>query len=93
MTKRGVAVLSGLLALLVAGCAAQKISETDAPRMDAQVLHARLADPEMVLLDVRAGSPDPSGRKITGSITEDPDAVAEWAKKYPKDKTLVLYCS
>jgi len=57
-------------------------------------LKARLQDPEFVIIDVRG--PDylkPGEPKIPGAVVEDPKLIDQWADKYPKDKTLILYCS
>ena len=34
-----------------------------------------------------------SGKKISGATWEDADEWELWTAKYPKDKTIVLYCS
>ena len=66
----------------------------DAPKMTKEDLKGRLGDPEVVVVDVRAGgSWDNSPTKIKGAVREDPTAVQSWVEKYPKDKTLVFYCS
>jgi rhodanese-related sulfurtransferase len=47
-----------------------------------------------VLIDVRAGKDwTESDTKIKGAVREDPKEFSSWADKYPKDKTLVLYCA
>ena len=64
------------------------------PRMTKEELKVRLGDPEVVVVDVRAGgSWTDSATKIKGAVREDPKAVQSWFQKYPKDKTLVFYCS
>jgi rhodanese-related sulfurtransferase len=46
------------------------------------------------VIDVRAaGDWDGSDRKIAGAVREDPAAAGKWEGKYPKGKTLVLYCA
>ena len=42
---------------------------------------------------VAPGDWAPSNTKIKGAIREDPPKVSSWMEKYPKDKTLVFYCS
>jgi len=84
-----------ILALGGAGCAAPgKIATGDVPRMQADELLARLGDPALVVIDVRsAGDWDGSPVKIKGAIREASKGVSEWASNYPKEKTIVLYCT
>jgi hypothetical protein len=76
-------------AALITACASD-----DPPRMTTEELKGMLGDPELVVVDVRAGgSWTDSTTKIKGAVREDPAAVQNWVQKYPKDKTLVFYCS
>ncbi len=64
------------------------------PRMTTEELKGMLGDPEVVVVDVRAGSSwTDSKTKIKGAAREDPKAVQSWLQKYSKDRTLVFYCS
>jgi hypothetical protein len=64
------------------------------PRMSIDDLKHRLGSSDTVILDVRTGwSWSASNDKIAGAIREDPKQFSHWYDKYPKDKTLVLYCS
>ena len=66
----------------------------DAPRMTIEDLKGRLGNPEVIVVDVRAGgSWTDSTTMIKGAVREDPKVVEKWIGKYPKDKTLVFYCS
>jgi len=71
-------------------CAGERVS-----RMSKEELKEMLGKPELVVLDVRSGSDwKKSDQKIQGAVREDPDKPAKtWAEKYPKDKTIVLYCA
>jgi len=64
-------------------------------RMAKEELKPMLGRPDVVVVDVRIGKEwEDSKWKIQGAIREDPEKdVKSWASKYPKDKTLVLYCS
>ena len=99
MMKNAVGFLVSLmLALLVlgsSGCAAPaKIAAGDVPRMQVDELNARLGDPSLVVIDVRAaGDWEGSSTKIKGAIRETSKSVSDWASNYPKDKTIVLYCT
>ncbi len=81
---------------LIGGCATvEGVPVSDqVPRMSIEDLKARLGSPETIVLDVRTGwSWSSSSYKIAGAIREDPREFSHWYGKYPKDKTLVLYCS
>ena len=66
----------------------------DVPRMSKEALKERLADPDVIILDVRTGSDwKASEFKIKGAVRASSDNVDSWAAKYAKDKTLVLYCA
>jgi rhodanese-related sulfurtransferase len=65
-----------------------------ASKMTQEELREKLGDPDLVVVDVRAESSWRSSKtKIKGAVREDPKGVEAWAHKYPKDKTLVFYCS
>ena len=64
------------------------------PRISADELKSRLDDPSLVLIDVRAGGDwNESSAKIKGARREVYEKAEEWAPKYDKDKTIVLYCA
>jgi rhodanese-related sulfurtransferase len=66
----------------------------EAPRMPQEELKAMLASPDLIILDVRYGKDwTDSDVKIKGAVREDPKVFKSWANKYPKDKTIVLYCA
>jgi rhodanese-related sulfurtransferase len=62
--------------------------------MTREELKAMLGNPDVIILDVRK-KPDwvTSNRNIQAAIHEDYERVKEWAGKYPRGKTLVLYCA
>jgi amino acid transporter len=66
----------------------------EVPRMSKEELKAALGNNELVVIDVRVGKDwDASEIKIKGAVREDPKALDSWVARYPKDKTLVLYCA
>jgi rhodanese-related sulfurtransferase len=66
----------------------------DAPRISKEELKGMLGKDNVVIIDVRAGIDlEKSDQKIAGAVIEDPGKVETWMAKYPKDKTLVFYCS
>jgi rhodanese-related sulfurtransferase len=82
------------LIFFVVGMLTTFAESADIPRMTVDELKAMLGNSDLVTVDVR-GSGDwaESDLKIKGAVREDPVAVETWAKKYSKDKTLVLYCA
>ena len=89
-------VFLAVVTLLVASATAAKDSEKkpfpDIPRITKQELMDKLADPEVIIIDVRPEQQWNSAKlKILGATHEDPTAIELWAEKYPKDKTIVLY--
>ena len=66
----------------------------DAPRMTKDELKGMLGSPDLVIVDVRYGKDwTDSDLKIKDAVREDPEAFQSWMNKYPKDKTIVLYCA
>ena len=63
-------------------------SEADVPRMTIEKLKSMLGDPDLIILDVDWPF---NATKIKGAVRENPEGVSGWYKKYPKDKTIVLY--
>ncbi len=83
-------------ALIILGLGTQLACASDkAARMSKEELKEILGKPDVVVLDVRAGSDwKNSDQKVLGAVREDPNEPAKsWAEKYPKDKTVVLYCA
>lgn len=66
----------------------------ETPRIEKEKLKEMLGQPELILIDVRAGGDwKASTQKIKGALREDPGQPESWMKKYPTDKTLVFYCA
>jgi rhodanese-related sulfurtransferase len=66
----------------------------DVPRITKDELKPMLGNPDLIIIDVRIESSwNESDAKIKGAVREQPIHIESWANKYPKDKTLVLYCS
>jgi len=84
-------VLMTALAALGAGLAA---AGDDAPRIGKDDVKAGLGKADTSIIDVRAPSDwKESKLKIKGAAREDPGDVEKWASRYPKDRTLILYCA
>ena len=91
--------LASILCLMIlgtVGCVALTPGKgVEAQKISKEQLLSMMENPEVVILDVReSGSWKDSRFKIKGAVREDPEKdVQGWFDKYPKDKTLVFYCS
>ncbi len=62
--------------------------------MSKEELRSLLGNPDLIVIDVRQeGDWDKSDSKIKGAVREIPDEADFRMEKYPKDRTLVFYCS
>ncbi len=87
-------VLAAALSLTVVGVLTGSAIAAEVPTITKEDLRAKLGDPNLVVLDVRQGRDwKTSDVKIKGAVRENPGDIAGWAGKYPKNKTLVLYCA
>jgi rhodanese-related sulfurtransferase len=84
-----------LLVSLVAFLAASLAGGADGfTVIDKDQLKEELTKPDVIVIDVRATHDwDSSQWKIQGAQRQSPAEVKEWIDKYPKDKTIVLYCA
>ena len=68
--------------------------QDNVPRMTKDELKSRIGTPDVVVIDVRSqGDWNKEKEMIKGAVRENPIDVSSWMDKYPKDKTLVFYCS
>ena len=81
--------------VLLQGCAHAPASEVTVPRITKEKMMSMLGNPEVIVLDVRTAQDwENTEWKIKGAIREDRnDESGAWMDKYPKDKTLILYCA
>ena len=57
-------------------------------------LREKFTRPGVIVIDVRVPHDwDSSDWKIQGAQRQLPSETKEWMGKYPKDKTIVLYCA
>jgi rhodanese-related sulfurtransferase len=85
-------VLSGAL-FFSASCGHRILPVGEAPRITTQKLSTLLDDPGVVIVDLRHDLFwEDSAEKIPGAVRGTPKDVS-WAKEYPKDTFLVLYCA
>ncbi len=92
--KHFIAVALAVLFVFTVSAFAADPSE-NVPRMTKEQLLPLLNDPNVVVLDARQmGDWDNSQTKIKGAVRVDPKAkVGSLLDAYPKDKTVVIYCS
>ncbi len=89
--RRIIAVMTGLA---LSWSLSTILLAEDVPRMTPEELKGMIGNPNLVIIDVRANVDWlGSNLKIEGAVREDPKKVRAWMEKYPKDKTLVFYCS
>lgn len=94
MRKKTFAALGALFLLTASMLSSMDSLATEPLRITKEELKQRLGDPNVVIVDVRAGRDwSKSDRKITGAVREEPDDEGAWATRYPKGKLIVLYCA
>jgi len=90
MLKTMASVVVALLLLVFANFA----RAGEAHMMTKEQLLPLLGKPDVIIIDVRTNYDwDSSKVKIKGAVREEGMKFASWMKKYPKDKTIVLYCA
>ena len=66
----------------------------EVPRISIEAAKKIINNPDVIFIDLRtAKSWWRSSTKIPNAVREEPGAVKQWAAKYTKDKTLILYCA
>ncbi|OGR28223.1 MAG: hypothetical protein A2139_07775 [Desulfobacca sp. RBG_16_60_12] len=84
----------GIVASLMLAFSWACAAAPEAPRVDKETLKSWLADPQVVIVDVRFGKDwQDSHTKIKSAIRLDPKEVQTWAASLPKEKKIVLYCA
>lgn len=88
------AILIIMIGLLSIASCTKPSGRQAVPRMTVEELKTGLGNPNLVVIDVRTG-PDwkNSQTKIEGAVHEDPFKIGTWIDKYPKEKTIVIYCT
>ncbi len=92
-TTRGALIIASCLAVVLLSSAIvtayQKVQ-----MMGIDELKTVLDNPDIAVIDVRTGIDwNSSEWKIRGAIREDPLDVDKWSARFPKDKTLIIYCA
>ncbi len=90
-----IGILTAVLGIILVGCLREFLPEPGIPRISREEVRSLLESPDVIILDVR--QPDDwnkSKQKIAGAVREDPETdIQTWARKYPKNKKLIFYCS
>ena len=81
-----------LLVFIVFAHGVVKADDTHA--MTKEQLLPLLGKSDVIIIDVSSNEGwDSRDRKIPGALREEPMKFESWMNKYPKDKTIILYCS
>lgn len=93
--KHYLSVALAVLIVLAALSAIAAAPSDNVPRMTKEELRPLIDDPNVVVLDARQKDDwDNSKGKIKGAVRVEPKAkLAAYLDKYPKDRTIVIYCS
>ena len=94
MKARSFGLIRGVITVVTICIVTQLAIAAEVSRITKEELKSRFDDLDVVIVDVRTGKDwKGSELKIKGALREDPSSFSSWANKYPKDKTLVLYCA
>lgn len=94
MKLRIAAAFTSLFLAVVSAVPAGALAAGAPPRITKEELKARLGDSTVSIIDARSASEWSGGdAKIPGAVRGDPNDVGSWAKDYPRDRTLVIYCA
>jgi hypothetical protein len=86
-------VISTVVLVLIA-LAYGVVRADDSHMMTKEQLRSMLGKPDVIIIDVRTNYDwDNSKVKIPGAVREEGMKFGSWMNKYPKDKTIVLYCN
>lgn len=88
-TLKAIAAISFVLIVL-----APFVVASEAVRISQDDLKLKLGESDVVIVDVRSYTDWTLSReKIKGAVREDYRDFKGWAAKYPKDRTIILYCA
>ena len=94
ITAMGLYVKSWFLAFAFVIFTASFAGANGVASINPDQLKNQLTNPDVIVIDVRVEQEWNSGQwKIQGARRESPGNVSQWMSKYPKDKTIVLYCA
>ena len=98
MIIRNPVAAAGLIIALMVGIllcrTAASADSIEVPRISIEHTRQMLANPNVVIIDVRTAKAWwRSPTKIANAVREELGSAEQSAQKYPKDKTLIFYCS
>jgi hypothetical protein len=98
MITRNVFAAAFLIFVLMSGTplgpTAASATSIEVPRISIERTRQMLASTDTVIIDVRTAKAWwRSTTKIENAVREEPGSLERWAQKYPKNKTLIFYCS
>jgi hypothetical protein len=98
MIKRNFVFAAGLIIVLLAGILLCRpmvsAASIEVPRISIERTKQMLSNPDVVIIDVRTAKTWwRSTSKIKNALREEPGSLKRLAEKYPKEKTLIFYCS
>jgi len=87
-------ILQVVLLTAISALGAGMATAGDAPRISKDEVKARLGAADTSIIDLRAVTDWWAAKlKIKGAVRENPRDIDSWASRYPKDRTLILYCA
>jgi hypothetical protein len=87
-------LITVLTAVTLLDPTAASAASIEVPRISIERAKQMLASTDVVIIDVRTAKTWwRSTTKIENAVREEPESLERWAQKYPKDKTLIFYCS
>ena len=88
-------VIAMTLSFALLGCFQNLAPEVKVPRITKEELKSMIDRADVVIVDVRLEDGWKNSEwKIKGAVRENPEKeIQSWADKYPKEKTLIFYCS
>lgn len=85
---------AGFFYFIIPAIAGTVLAADTAPRITKEDARAMLGNPAVFFIDVRQGRDwESSKSRIKGAVRESPEKPEAWVEKYPKEKTLILYCA
>jgi hypothetical protein len=91
MVKYAASILA--LLFITLACGVEKSDNTPHVMTKEQLL-PMLVKSDIIVIDVRANYDwDKSTAKIKGAVREEGMKFSSWMNKYPKDKTIIIYCA
>ena len=98
MIERKNVAAAVLISVLMTGTllvpTAASAASIEVPRISIERTKQMLSNPDVVIVDVRTAKTWwRSTTKIKNAVREETGSLERWAEKYPKNKTLIFYCS